>query len=348
MTILTKMPIVTPAADSVPIPSSREPQWQAALQNAVRDPVQLCTMLQLPTHLHAAAQRAAEQFPLVAPLEYVRRMRVGDPTDPLLRQVLPIQDELEPAAGFQRDPVGDSKATIQPGLLQKYAHRALLVATPTCAVHCRYCFRRHFDYKSTPRTLSDWQPALDQLTGDTEIQEIILSGGDPLLLPDQRLQALVEKLGAIGHLQRLRIHTRLPIVIPQRVTATLTQLLQATRLTPIVVVHTNHPAELDQRVARATGQLLDAGIPVLNQAVLLRGVNDSVDTLVQLSQRLVNMRVMPYYLHQLDSVAGAAHFHVPLETGQQLLAQLRMQLPGYAVPRYVIEQPGQAHKTPLA
>ena len=342
------MAIVTPAAGSVPIPTPRELRWQNALQNAIRDPVQLCTMLQLPTRLHPAAQRVAEQFPLVAPLEYIDRMRVGDPQDPLLRQVLPIQDELESAPGFQLDPVGDSAATLQPGLLQKYAHRALMVTTPICAVHCRYCFRRHFNYQSTPRTLADWQPALDQLAADTEIQEIILSGGDPLMLPDQRLQELVSNLAAIKHLQRLRIHTRLPVVIPQRITPALTQLLRAHRLTSIVVIHANHPAELDSTVAYAVDQLLGAGIPVLNQSVLLRGVNDSLDTLVQLSQRLVAMRVMPYYLHQLDQVAGAAHFHVPVETGQQLIAHMRRQLPGYAVPRYVCEQAGQPHKTPLA
>ena len=164
-------------------------------ENAVRDPVQLCQCCSCPPGCIAAARRAAEQFPLVAPLEYIDRMRVGDPQDPLLRQVLPIQDELEPAPGFQQDPVGDSAATVRPGLLQKYAHRALMVTTPTCAVHCRYCFRRHFDYQSTPRTLADWQPALDQLAADSDIQEIILSGGDPLMLPDQRLQELVEQPG---------------------------------------------------------------------------------------------------------------------------------------------------------
>ena len=353
MTILTKMAIVTSANGSVPIPTpatptSGEPRWPIALQNAVRDPVQLCTMLELSPSLQAKAERAAEQFPLIAPLEYVRRMRVGDPTDPLLRQVLPIEEELAESPGFLPDPVGDAAAQIAPGLLQKYAHRALMVATPTCAVHCRYCFRRHFDFDSAPRTLANWQTALEQLSVDSEVQEIILSGGDPLILPDQRLQELVRRLAKVKHLQRLRIHSRLPVVIPQRITSTLVQLLQETRLTPIVVIHANHPAEIDATVADALGRLLAVGIPVLNQSVLLRGVNDSVDTLVQLSQRLVNMRVMPYYLHQLDQVTGAAHFHVPVDTGRQLIAQMRSQLPGYAVPRYVCEQQGHPHKTPLA
>ncbi len=305
-------------------------------------------MLDLPPRLHARARQAAEQFPLIAPLEYVRRMRVGDPTDPLLRQVLPIAEEMEQSPGFRPDPVGDNAARIAPGLLQKYTHRALMVATPTCAVHCRYCFRRHFDYDASPRTLAHWHEAFEQLAADPEIEEVILSGGDPLILTDQRLRELVRRLAAIKHLRRLRIHTRLPVVIPQRITSSLTQLLLETPLTPIVVIHANHPAEIDAAVASALSRLLAVGIPVLNQSVLLRGVNDSVDTLVQLSQRLVNLRVMPYYLHQLDQVTGAAHFHVPIDTGRKLIAQMRTQLPGYAVPRYVCEQPGHPHKTPLA
>ncbi len=344
----TRMAIVASSADSVPSPSPREVRWQDAMQQAVRDPVQLCTMLQLPATMHRAARAAAGQFPVFAPREFVRRMRPGDPHDPLLRQILPLQDEWDKVPGYQHDPVGDASAVIRPGLLQKYAHRALMVATPTCAVHCRYCFRRHFNYPSSPRTLDDWQPALDQLAGDPTILEIILSGGDPLVLTDQRLGTLFERLSHINHLQYLRIHTRLPIVIPQRITPTLAQLLCASRLTPLVVIHANHPAELDASVAESLGRLIDVGIPVLNQSVLLREVNDSLDTLVALSRRLVALRVMPYYLHQLDQVAGAAHFHVPVEQGRRLIAQMRIQLPGYAVPRYVREQAGHPHKTLLA
>ena len=313
----------------------------------MRDPVQLCTILQLPAQYQEAACRAAQLFPLVAPLPYIRRMRPADPFDPLLRQVLPIQEELHEVPDYGPDPVGDTPATILPGLLQKYAHRALLVATPTCAVHCRYCFRRHYDYDSTPRTLEAWQGALDQLEHDRSIEEVILSGGDPLVLSDQRLAELLSRLSDIRHLQRIRLHTRLPIVIPQRITDSLVELLRHNRLTTIVVIHANHPAELDAHVALSLSRLLDAGIPVLNQSVLLRGVNDSVETLVKLSQALVNLRVMPYYLHQLDQVAGAAHFHVPIAQGQQLIAQMRSQLPGYAVPRYVLEQTGHAEKTVL-
>lgn len=274
-------------------------------------------------------------------------MRVADPHDPLLRQVLPLSDELRGAAGFELDPVADQAAGQRPGLLQKYARRALMVTTPICAVHCRYCFRRHFDYQSTPRTLAQWQPALDQLGRDAAIEEIILSGGDPLMLTDHRLGELITQLESIEHLERLRLHTRLPVVIPQRVTAQLIQMLRSCRLTTIIVIHTNHPAELDSSVAESLGRFSDAGIPVLNQSVLLRGVNDTVETLVALSRKLINLRVMPYYLHQLDRVAGATHFLVPRETGHRLVAQMRSQLPGYAVPRYVVEQPGMPHKTLL-
>ncbi|MFW6169932.1 MAG: EF-P beta-lysylation protein EpmB, partial [Planctomycetota bacterium] len=342
------MPIVTSEAQFVPIPRSREPRWQNAVKTAIRDPAELCARLDLPAAVQNAAQQAAEQFPLLVPLEYVRRIRMGDLDDPLLRQVLPLREEMERPCGFGRDPVGDTDAVICPGLLRKYPGRALLLPTPLCAIHCRYCFRRHFNYSSLPRTPAQWQPALDQLAGNPGLDEVILSGGDPLMLSDRRLKKLLHRLAAVPQLRRLRIHTRLPVVIPQRVTRSLLRILRDTRLAPIVVIQANHAAELDQAVFHATSRLLDAGIPVLNQSVLLRGVNDSVEVLVQLHQQLINHRVMPYYLHQLDRVAGAAHFHVPAETGQELVARLRCRLPGYAVPRFVREQAGNPFKVPLA
>jgi EF-P beta-lysylation protein EpmB len=244
--------------------------------------------------------------------------------------------------------VGDLSASRAPGLLQKYAGRALMVTTGACAVHCRYCFRRHFPYSEAPRGLAQWSPALAEIAGDPELHEVILSGGDPLMLVDQQLAGLIVRLAAIGHLRRLRIHTRLPLMIPQRVTAEFLSLLRTTRLTPIVVLHANHPDELVGRTVDAIAALADAGVPLLNQAVLLRRVNDDVDVLQALCERLVDLRVMPYYLHQLDRVAGAAHFEVPVERGVQLIKQLRRRLPGYAVPRYVYEQPGAAAKLPLA
>ncbi len=317
------------------------------MRDAWRDPVQLCRALSLPARLEPAARQAARLFPLFAPREYVARMRPGDPLDPLLRQVLPLAQELEPAPGYSTDPVGDRAATRQPGLLQKYDSRVLLLLTGACAVHCRYCFRRHFPYSQTPHGLEAWEGALDQIAADRSIDEVILSGGDPLTLADSQLAELARQLAAIPHLRRLRIHTRLPVMIPARVNASLLGWLTATRLTPLVVIHANHPQEIDDAVATALGRLVDRGIVLLNQSVLLAGVNDQLEVLVELSRRLVDLRVMPYYLHQLDRVSGAAHFEVPLARGVQLIQQMRRQLPGYAVPRYVRERAGAPSKEPL-
>jgi EF-P beta-lysylation protein EpmB len=275
-------------------------------------------------------------------------MKKGDPADPLLRQVLPLAEELNDEPGFLPDPVGDTAARLEAGLLQKYNGRALLVATGACAIHCRYCFRRHYPYSESPRSPDDWQPALARIAADRTIDELILSGGDPLTLVDGHLAALAERIARIDHVKRLRVHTRLPIVIPRRVTGELIDWLRGTRLTPIMVVHANHPQEIDGLAAAALSRLVDAGIPVLNQSVLLRGVNDNADALIGLSRRLVDLGVMPYYLHQLDRVAGAAHFEVPISRGLELIESLRRALPGYAVPRYVQEVAGEGHKQVLA
>jgi EF-P beta-lysylation protein EpmB len=326
-----------------PLPS-RE-RWQQELAEAVRDPVELCRRLRLPEALIEPARRAGRLFPLLVPESFLARMRPGDVADPLLRQVLPLEAEEPDAPGFFADPVGDDAAHIALGLLQKYAGRALLISTGACAVHCRYCFRRHYPYAEEPRTLSAWEPAMEALAADDSIHEILLSGGDPLTLTDARLAALVERLEAIPHLRRLRIHTRLPIVLPSRVTPALVALLQQTRLTPFVVVHANHPQELTGDCADAVRLLVRSGITTLNQAVLLRGVNDDADTLAALSERLIDLGVLPYYLHQLDRVQGAAHFEVPDAAALALIAELRRRLPGYAVPQLVREIAGAAHKT---
>jgi EF-P beta-lysylation protein EpmB len=317
------------------------------MKDAVRDPAELCRLLELPDEYVEAARAAARQFPLFAPRGFVARMRPGDIADPLLRQVLPLAAELADVPGFVFDPVDDDAATRQPGLLQKYHGRVLLVATGTCAIHCRYCFRRHFPYDETPRSLVAWQPALDEIAADTSLREVILSGGDPLTLVDATLAALIEQLESIPHLRRLRIHTRLPIVIPERVTDELAAMLRETRLTPVVVLHSNHANELDHQVADAVAKLADAGVLLLNQAVLLAGINDSTTAQVALSERLVDLRVTPYYLHQLDRVAGAAHFEVPVATGRQITEELHARLPGYALPCYVQEVAGASGKIEL-
>jgi len=325
-----------------------KPRWQTVLKTAIRDPAKLCQKLALPSSWQKAAERAASLFPLFAPEPYVARIAPNNPSDPLLRQILPIEEEFDSIPGFVSDPVGELEAQLVPGLLQKYQGRALLVTTGACAIHCRYCFRRHYPYSEQPHSLEQWVPALEAIAADTSLEEIILSGGDPLTLVDSHLAELVKRLGEIKHLQRIRIHTRLPIMIPQRVNPELLNWLTETRLTPIFVIHCNHANELDDQVAASLGRITEAGIPLLNQAVLLRGVNDDEESLVMLMKKLVQLRTMPYYLHQLDRVQGAHHFEVPVERGLSLMRHLAAALPGYAVPRYVQEQPGQPGKTILA
>ena len=319
--------------------------WHRSLAEAVREPAELLQALQLSDLAECFSSKAAGEFPLVVPRSFLARMATGDPDDPLLRQVLPLDDELQPVDGFVADAVSDASFRTAPGLLHKYHGRALMVAAGSCAVNCRYCFRRHYPYGDEPRRLDDWEPALDQLRNESSISELLLSGGDPLMLTDARLSQLVERLEAIPHLKRLRIHSRLPIVLPDRVTDVLLELLTQSRLTPIMVVHSNHAAEVAADCEAALRRLVRAGITVLNQAVLLRGVNDSAAALTDLSESLINTGVMPYYLHQLDRVAGTAHFEVDPAVGRTLIAELRTRLPGYAVPRYVQEIAGEPHKT---
>ncbi len=342
--------IVTPTGDSVRATSpAGEMEWQRILREAVRDPDELVRLLQLPAH-GARLPRTGEaaRFPLLVPRGYLARMVPGDIHDPLLRQVWPLDDENQLVDGFGTDPVGDATATTEPRWIHKYEGRVLFVASGACAVHCRYCFRRHFPYADGPGLSEAWRAGLAQVADDPQISEVILSGGDPLMLSDRIVSRMIEEVAQISHVQRLRIHTRLPIVIGERVTPALVRTLKATRLTSLVVVHANHARELDHEIAGALARLVDAGIPVLNQAVLLRGVNDDFETLRQLSLRLVQIRVLPYYLHQLDRVRGAAHFEVPVAVGERLVAELRKCLPGYAVPRYVFERAGAPHKELLA
>jgi EF-P beta-lysylation protein EpmB len=324
------------------------PSYFRSLAEAIRDPDELITTLGLPDALREPARRAAAAFPLIVPRSFLARMQHGDPDDPLLRQILPIGGEEQPRAGFTTDAVGDLDARTAPGLIHKYSGRALLIAAGSCAVNCRYCFRRHYPYGDDPRRPDDWSPAIDAIAADSSLAEIILSGGDPLMLTDVRLASLVARLETIPHVGRLRIHTRLPIVLPDRVTVELLDLLTCTRLATVVVVHANHPRELVGDCAVALSALRQSGLTVLNQSVLLRGVNDAADVLVELSERLFELGVLPYYLHQLDKVAGAAHFEVPEAEGVKIVDELRSRLPGYLIPRYVRETAGEPHKSPIA
>lgn len=336
-----------PATAPLVVPSENESrQWRWALRTAFRDPLELCRHLDLPHEWDAAAVQAGEQFPLLAPLPYVERMKKGDPADPLLLQVLPLAAETEEVPGFVADPVGDLPAQREAGLLHKYQGRALLVTTGACAVHCRYCFRRHFPYQQAPKSLDAWAGSLEAIAGDSSIEEVILSGGDPLVLTDPFLASLTRAIAEIPHVSRLRVHTRLPVVIPQRINEELLDWLTGGRLQPILVVHANHVQELSgEPVLAAIENLRRAGVLLFNQAVLLQRVNESVAAQKELCLELIRLGVVPYYLHQLDRVAGAAHFEVSPDRGRELMRQLRQQLPGYAVPRYVTEEPGEPHKT---
>lgn len=321
------------------------PAWQAEQAAAIRDPAELLQVLALDPALLPAAQAATARWPLRVPRGFVARMRRGDVNDPLLRQVLPLVEETVDTPGFVADPVGDRAARRAPGLLQKYQGRALLLASRACGIHCRYCFRREFPHTETPS--GEWQAALDYLAANPDIHEVILSGGDPLTLSNRRLVTLVGALAAIPHLRRLRIHTRQPTVLPARVDEGLLELLTHARFQAVVVLHVNHPQELDATTVAALHRLRRTGATLLNQAVLLAGVNDTVSILAALSEKLFSVGVIPYYLHLLDPVCGSAHFRVETAPAQALMHALRDHLPGYLVPRLVREDVGQPAKTLL-
>jgi EF-P beta-lysylation protein EpmB len=327
----------------VPAPTD----WRQAWREAVRDPRELLGMLGL-GHLAATlSDAAAAQFPLRVPRGFVARMRHGDPDDPLLRQVLPILDEDRIVPGFGLDAVGDAQARRGGGVIHKYRGRALLVATGSCAVHCRYCFRRHYPYAEDTAAAAGWREAVDLIRGDASIHEVILSGGDPLSLATHKLAELTDVLRGIPHIRRLRLHTRLPVVLPERVDASLLDWLRGLPWPIAIVLHANHANEFDASVDAALAGLRATRATLLNQAVLLRGVNDSVDALADLCERGHAADVLPYYLHQLDRVAGAAHFEVGDDEALALHGALAARLPGYLVPKLVREVAGQPGKTPL-
>lgn len=328
-------------------PVCQTPLWQQSLANAFCDVDAFVEFLQLDRSLLPAARAAAKQFGLKVPREFAQLMRKGDPDDPLLRQVMPIGAESLPVPGYVSDPVGDLDKAIIPGVLHKYRGRLLLIAHSSCAVNCRYCFRRHFPYQESTAYRQHWQQACDYIDRTEGVDEVILSGGDPLSLSDTRLAELIKRLGELKQLKRLRIHTRLPVVIPSRLTTTLTNLLATSGLQPVVVLHINHAREISPELVTGLAQLKQAGITLLNQSVLLKGVNDCAKTLCTLSLALFEAGVIPYYLHLLDRVAGAAHFEVDLQQAQHLQESLRANLPGYLVPRMVREVAGETAKQPV-
>ncbi|MCP5327849.1 MAG: EF-P beta-lysylation protein EpmB [Sinobacteraceae bacterium] len=322
--------------------------WQRELASAITDPRELLEILGLPPGLIAGSAPVTAGFPLRVPRGFVRRMRHGDPTDPLLRQVLPLAAEGLAVPGYGHDPLREADARRAPGLLHKYHGRALLVTTGACAVHCRYCFRREFPYAEQLGELGRWRESLQQLAADASIRELILSGGDPLSLADTRLAVLTGELARIPHLETLRIHTRQPVVLPERVDTGLLAWLRSLPWPVVIVLHVNHPNEIDAQVAQAFVALRASGATLLNQSVLLAGVNDDAAVLEALSRRLHATSVLPYYLHMPDAVAGTAHFDVPESRARALIDALARRLPGYLVPRLAREIPGNEAKTVLS
>lgn len=322
--------------------------WQLALSRAITDPAELLRELALDPGLIGPARRSAEKFGLKVPRGFLARMHKGDPNDPLLRQVLPLEAELDEAAGYSSDPVGDLASVKGTGLLHKYRGRALLIATGACAVHCRYCFRRDFPYSEHLAAAENWQPSLEHLAGDPSIREVILSGGDPLILADHKLRSLTDGLARLPHIERLRIHTRLPVVLPERIDDGFSRWLAHVPLRKVVVIHANHANEIDAQVEQALADLKACGVTLLNQSVLLKGVNDTADALTQLSEKLFAAGVLPYYLHLLDPVRGAAHFEVDAGHAARLMQEIAAQLPGYLVPRLVRERAGAPFKLPVS
>jgi L-lysine 2,3-aminomutase len=319
--------------------------WQEQLSQAIRQPNELLKYIGLKADAIGYSHQAIAQFPIRVPHAFANRIRQNDPNDPLLRQVFPYIDEENEVSGFIKDPLAESGVQPVQGLLQKYKSRVLSITTAACAIHCRYCFRRHFPYQESTASSEHWKTSLEYIKEDQSINEVILSGGDPLTLSDRRLTEICSSLAEIKHIKRIRFHTRLPIVLPDRITTTLLKHITDNNKSILFVIHSNHANELDSHVSTVVKLLQSFGILVLNQSVLLKGVNDSVTALVDLSERLVENNIVPYYLHLLDPVAGAAHYDVSTEQAQTLIKEMQASVSGYLVPKLVKEEIGGISKT---
>ncbi len=338
----------------VDIVKDRSHTWKKIVAEAVRDPAELCRRLEISNE----NVDLNPDFPMLVPEPFLQRIKPNDPLDPLLLQVLPRKKESAVSPDFTTDPVGEHGSLSPEGILSKYHGRSLIVTGKACSIHCRFCFRRHLPLPEIEKNSISGDFCIDPETiatkfeADPTIHEVILSGGDPLMLSDSQLQDLIVHLDQVPSLQRIRIHTRMPIIIPQRLTENLLNVLgnnkrygKAAKI--IMVLHVNHPNEIDFRISQSIEELIDSGGLLLSQTVLLRQVNDALPVLAELFERLINLGVIPYYLHQLDRVAGATHFEVSHKKGCDLITKLRTQLPGYAVPRYVREIPGEPGKVLL-
>lgn len=317
--------------------------WQQQLRDVITDPIELCQQLALSPSDTENIVAACRLFPLRVPRQFVARMQRGNPQDPLLLQVLPQAAELQTRVGYVADPLHERDYTPIPGLLHKYPGRVLLIMAGSCAINCRYCFRRHFPYRDNLSESTRWQKILEYIQADASITEVIFSGGEPLLLKDALIKHYVQSLSNIPHLQRLRWHTRLPIVVPERITVEFIDAIQS-RLRPVMVLHSNHAHEIDAGVAKACQRLATANVTLLNQAVLLAGINADAKALSELSEQLFSCGVLPYYLHLLDPVAGTAHFAVTVTEAKALLGKLKTMLPGFLVPKLAQEIPGELAK----
>ncbi|HEA53922.1 hypothetical protein LCGC14_1621570 [marine sediment metagenome] len=338
----------TPASIEARLSGDDNRSWQQLLSDSITSPRELLERLELSPEIWLAGAEAGNRlFPVRVPEPFLARMEKGNPADPLLRQVLPLDLETGVAEGFVTDPLQEDTAIQVTGLIRKYRSRALLMVTGQCAINCRYCFRRHFPYNEQRLSPADRQKVLDTLAASPEINEVIFSGGDPLAVNDQLLAQWASAISCIPHIRRIRLHTRLPVVIPQRVCEALLEWIDNTPVQVVMVLHINHPAEIDESTRRALNHLRAAGVTLLNQSVILRGINDNACVLEHLSEALFEAGVLPYYLHAFDPVAGAHHFDVSDEEARVLVRELLCRLPGFLVPRLVREVPGNAAKTPI-
>ena len=344
--MITETPLVIESLTDISQTQAQD-SWNQILARAVKDVKTLLNQLDIPVSNLTQRQQACIDFPLLVPQPFIDKMEKGNANDPLLLQVLPQSAELESVEGFIKDPLAEKHSNLQKGLIHKYHGRILVLLSTGCAVNCRYCFRRHFAYQENRVGKNDWQAILGYVAADTSIEELILSGGDPLMLNDQQLEKFIKQAETIPHLERLRIHTRLPVVIPQRITDEFIKSLHSSRFDCAIVLHINHYHEIDSVLAEALSKLHSAGITLLNQTVLLRGINDTVKDQVALSKTLFKTSVLPYYLHLLDKVTGAHHFEVTEREAKKLHDQLLLKLSGYLVPKLVREEPGKGSKTPL-
>ncbi len=320
--------------------------WQKELANVVTDPKELLELLSIDANKYLQHFKARQLFPVRVPRPFIDKMIKGDINDPLLKQVMPLNNEFLVTDGFSTDPL-EEHDTVAKGLLHKYKHRVLMIVKAGCAINCRYCFRRHFPYQDNSPSKADWQEALSYIAEHTEINEVIFSGGDPLMANDEHLRWLVEQIENISHVKRLRLHTRLPVVIPQRITPALVNLLESSRLKATIVLHINHPNEINTELDNALAPLITARTPLFNQSVLLKGINDDAQILSALSEKLFDSGIQPYYLHMFDKVQGVAHFEVDEQVAINIVNKTMAILPGFLMPKLVREIAGEANKTPI-